>query len=297
MEIQEIREAANKQPEIKTAIISSFKEDFIKGAEAEGLIIRTKEQDQQYLDTHVKTVVDGKIAEVLKGKVGEEFGKAMNQIDSEIKGITGVEKNNGEKTTDYAKRALAEIKSKGGDAATKERVSQLEKLLHDTKTDLEKQLTEEKENAFKRENEFQVSSALDKVNIAVPIHLKTDAEKQAYVNQQKALIKTGFLTSYKSERDSDGNIIYKEDGKPLLNIKDGKPQNASDIIGSKYSAWFVPEQAKVTGTGTGQQSSGGGQFKTSEDVHNHLKANGIDASSEKYLQEFEKLTTENHISV
>lgn len=301
MTIEEVKKAAETSPELKTAIVSSFKDDFVKGATAEGLVVRTKEEDQSYLDNHVKTVVDEKVSKELQTKVDAEFSKALSKIDEEIKSITGIEKNASEKTTAYAKRALAEIKSKGGDPVTKEKVTELEKLLSSTKEDYEKKLKDSEEKIFSKEIEFQVDADLSTRTIAIPSHLKTDAEKQAYVKEEKEMLKQRFLTSVKPKRDNEGNIVYYDGDKPLMSTKDGKPLKAGDIIGEKFSTRFVPQSQQQTGTGFGQDGNGngtgGGAFKSKEDIHKHLAAQGIEAGTKAYYNEFEKLATENKLTV
>lgn len=295
MNLTEIKEAAEKQPELKKEILSSFKSDFIKGVEAEGMVVRTKDQDQTFLDNHVKTVVDAKVAEKVQPMVDSEFSKMMSKIDDQIKEITGIDKVAGEKTTAFAKRAI-EAKQKNGDPVTTEKVKELENLLKSTKEDYEKKLTDAETKSFSQSIQFQVDADLDKRSFAVPAHLKTDEEKQGFINQQKALLKQGFLSGVTPKKDNEGNIVFHDGDKPLLNTKDGKPKSASDIIAEKYSPWFIPEGHKVTGTGGGQGGGTGG-FKSSDDVHKYLAAQGVDAKSPAYMEQFEKLTTEHKISV
>lgn len=295
MNLTEIKEAAEKQPDLKKEILSSFKDEFIKGVEAEGMIVRTKEQDQTFLDNHVKTVVDAKVAKELQPAVDAEFSKMMSRIDTEIQQITAIEKTAGEKTTAYAKRALSE-KHKTADPVTKEKIAELENLLSTTKADYEKKLSDAEAKSFTQNIQFQVDADLDKRSFAVPAHLKTDEEKQAFINQQKALLRQGFLSGVTPKKDNEGNIVFYDGDKPLMNIKDGKPKNASDIINEKYSPWFIPEGHKATGTGGGQGGGTGG-FKSKDDIHKHLAAQGVDVKSPAYMEQFEKLTADNKISV
>src|SRR5690349_2862895 len=101
--IEEIKSAVEQQPELKEQILSVV---------SDGRIIRTKEEDQQYLTNHVNSVVEERVSARLKDEVGKQFGEAMSAIDAEIKTITGIEKQAGEKTTAYAKRAVTEKQTK-----------------------------------------------------------------------------------------------------------------------------------------------------------------------------------------
>jgi hypothetical protein len=291
-----VRAAVGKTPALLTEILSSFKADFVKGAEAEGLVVRTKEQDQQFLTNHVNATVADRVKVELQKEVDKEFGNAMRKIDEEIKAVTGVEKKPGEKTTDYAKRAVEE-KRQGGDPVTKERVTQLEQLLASKETEFNTKLQGKDTFIFNKELEWQVNGYLDKANIAMPVHLKTDEEKQNFVNQQKALIRQGFLGSHTAKRDEQGNIIFYEGDKPVMSTKDGKPKGAGDIIGEKYSAWFVPSGKVVTGTGGGGEGLPEGGFKKKEEIHAYLAANGIEAGSKAYMDKFESLATEAKIDI
>lgn len=296
MTIEEIKTAVEKQPELKTAIVSSFKPDFVAGAEAEGLVVRTKEQDQQFLTNHVNAVVDERVKKDLQKKVDEEYGNSMRKIDDHIKAITGLDKQAGEKTTDYAKRAIEE-KRQGGDPVTKEKVTQLEQLLTSTKADYEKKLGDERAERFKQEQEWQVNSDLDKRNIALPPHLKTDKEKQDYVSQQKAMMRQGFFGSVTAKKDEQGNIIYYEGDKPLMNQQDGKPKSAGDIIGAKFNPWFVPPGKVVTGTGGGGAGLPEGGFKKKEEIHAYLAANGVAVGTADYNTQFEQMANEAKIEI
>lgn len=289
-----VRAAVGKTPALLAEILSGFKADFVKGAEAEGLVVRTKEQDQTYLDNHVNAVVDTRVKKDLQKKVDEEFGNAMRKIDDEIKAVTGIEKKPGEKTTEYAKRAVDE-KRQGGDPVTKERVTQLEQQVSTYET----KLKDADATLFNKEIEWQVTGDLDRRNIVVPAHIKTEEEKQAFISQQKAMMRQGFLSTITPKRDEQGQIIYYEGDKPLMNQKDGKPKGAGDIIGEKYSAWFVPPGKQVTGTGSG--GSGGelpeGGFKKKEEIHDYLKANGIEVGTKQYLDKLQELATEAKIDI
>jgi hypothetical protein len=291
-----VKAAVGKTPALLTEILKGFKDDFVKGAETEGLVVRTKEQDQQYLDNHVNAVVDERVKKDLQKKVDEEYGNAMRKIDEQIKAVTGVERKPGEKTSDYAKRAIEE-KRQGGDPVTKERVTELENLLNTTKTDYEKKLSDEREAGFKKDQEWAINSDLDKRNLVLPAHLKTDEEKQAFVNGQKSMMRQGFFSSVTAKKDEQGNIIYYEGDKPLMNQKDGKPKTAGDIIGEKYSAWFVPPGKVVTGTGGGGEGLPDGGFKKKEEIHAYLAANGMEAGSKAYMDKFESLATEAKIEI
>jgi hypothetical protein len=299
--VEQVIEAAGKQPDLKTGLLSSLKEDFIK-TPPENVVIRTKDEDQKFLDSHVNTVVEERVSKQLQPKVDEEFSKMLTKIDQHVEAITGVKKTAGEKTFDFAKRAIEEKKTQGGDPVTKERVKQLEDSLSTMKSEYEKKIADTEGKLFSKEIDWQMNGELDKVSIALPVHLKTDQEKQGYINQQKALIKQGFLSSYQPKKDDQGNIVYYKDDQPQLSLKDGKALTAGELIGRDYSAWFVPAGHVQTGTGTGSGNGQGalipsGGFKDKESIHKFLAASGIEEGSKKYMEEFQRLASEAKIAI
>lgn len=295
--LEEIKTESGKDPELKKGILSTFKDDFVKGAESEGLVVRTKEQDQLYLTNHVNQILPGKVDEAFTKK----FKESLDAMDAEIASLTGAVKGPHEKTSEFIKRAVKEFNAKGGDPVTKEKVTQLEEMLKNSKAEFEKKYADKENELFNSQIEWQVNGFLDKINIAVPVHLKTDEDKQSFVNQQKALIKHGFLNDHRAKKDDNGNVVFYEGDKPLMSTKDGKPKGAPDIIQEKYAAWFVPASHTQTGTGAGQNGTTGGTangaFKNKEDIHKHLAAQGMDASTKEYYSDFQKLATENKIEI
>jgi hypothetical protein len=297
--IDQVKEVAEKQPEFKKGLISSFSNDFISQP-PENVVIRTKDEDQKYLDSHVSAVVEERVNKQLQSKVDEQFGQALNKIDAEILSLTGIEKKPNEKTTAYVKRVTEE--KRGGDPVTKERLKQLEEESAATKQKYEKELGEERKKFEKREIEFQVDSGLTPKSFPIPAHLKTDEEKQKFIDGQRRLLKNDFLSSVTYKRDDQDNIVYYEGDKPLLDPKDGKPLTADKIIDQKYAAWFVPTAHVQTGTGTGSGGAQGaslpsGGFKDKESIHNYLAANGIEAGSKKYMDELQRIADESKIKI
>jgi tRNA-binding EMAP/Myf-like protein len=297
-----VKAEIEKNPDLKKSVIGILKEDFIKGAESEGMIIRTKEQDQQYVQSQINVQLPTKVQE----EVGKKFKEMLDPIDAEILSITGIAKKEvngapGEKTTEYAKRAFTEFHKKGGgDSATKQRVEELEKIL----LQKEQTYTQEKEKLttqlFETEVNSQLDADLERKQIFVPPHITKEEDKQRYIQDQKKAAKQSFLGAYKGKRDEQGNLIWYENDKPLLDTKDGKPRKAGSILDERFSTWFVPAGKEVTGTGTGQGGNTGvanGAFKNKEDIHKHLATQGMDALSSQYMEQFEKIATENKIAI
>jgi hypothetical protein len=292
--IDEIQKAVGEQPELKSSIITSLKDDFTKGLEAEGVIIRTKDQEAQYLKSYEEKVIPVKVEE----KFSERFKATHDEIDNAVTELTGEKKGPHEKTTEFAKRAFKAFHSKGGDPVTKEKVAQLEKLLSDKETEWSNKYNEAVTQAEKREIDLDAEKGLTDKQYPFPAHIKTDEEKQKYSAAQKRFIKNDFLSSFTPKRDSEGNIVYYESNKPLMSTKDGKPLSAAEIIADRYSSFFMQNGREVTGTGQGKTVIvTKGNFTTKDDIHKYLAASGMEASTKEYMDEFKKLADEAKISI
>lgn len=293
--IEQIKEAAGKQPQLKEGILGAFQNDFRETATKSGLIIRTKEEDQQYVQNTLDQVLPARVEE----KFSSKFKESLDGMDAEILRLTGIDKRPAEKTTDYAKRAFQEYHDKGGDPVTKQKVSELETLLEKTKQEYDQRIKESAQKIFEKEQDFQINGDLEKRNIAIPPHLKTDEDKQAYINQQKALIRQGFLSTYKGKQDDQGNIVYYDGEKPLLDTKTGKPRSAGDLIGERFANWFVPAGRTVTGTGAegDRVVLPADGFKNVDDIHKYLAASGEAAGTSSYLTQLQKLAKDSNIDL
>lgn len=296
MTIEEILTAVASDAALKTKLVSSFKDDFVKGAEAEGLIVRTKEQDQTYVQSQVDAILPTKVEEKFNVKFKENLD-AMDSIVTEA----GYMKGAHEKTTDFIKRAFADLKSKGADPTAKDRIAELEKLMGEKENGYKSKLGELEKSLFSKEIDWQLSGSLDNANIFVPTHLKTDEEKQAYINQEKNLMKLGFMSAVTAKKDESGNVVFYEGDKLLVSTKDGKPLKAGEILQSKFSGKFLQPGQQGAGSGHGKAGgeggAGGNGFKTVDDIHKHLAASGIAVSSQEYQDQLSKIATDNSISI
>ena len=74
----------------------STKDHIQKWLQAQGLTVRTADEDKSYLDSHVQKEVD------------KMYADSMNEVDAGIFEGTGIKKNNNEKTSAYSLRAAKE---------------------------------------------------------------------------------------------------------------------------------------------------------------------------------------------
>jgi hypothetical protein len=293
MNFEELKPVLEQKPELLGEIVSSFKDSVTQKLAETGFIIRSKEEDASYLDSQIKNL--------LPAKVGAEFGNAMRAIDEQIKTITGIEKSNGEKTTDYAKRAVEEIKTAGADPQVKQRIKDLENLLSNATKEKQSEIEKLQQQLFSKDVEFQQSAFLDSANFAVPSHLKTDEEKQQYIALQRQSLKTMFSQTFAAKKDEAGKIVFYEGDKPLLNTKDGSPLTASDLYKERFGAFIAPAQQVRSGTGQGQTGTVGGQgtgtFGSKEEIHAHLKEAGVAVGSKAYLDQFKALAESSKVAL
>ena len=253
--------------------------------ESKGHIIRTKEQDDQYIGSQVEA------------KIKDQISTIHKRYDEDLFELTGERKNPTEKTYDFLKRKVIELKesAKGkSEGVDKDKLAELQKALDEAKADKDKSLSEVNEKHFKKALNLTLSSELDKATIAVPTHLKTDDEKQNFVSTQKRMLVKDFLESYTAKEDDEGNIVFYKGDQLQANIKDGKPLSASDLIAQNYSHYFVKSDRQQGGAGTGKTGDPE-TFATREDVHAYLKSKGLDDSTKEYGDQLLKICKEHGV--
>lgn len=292
MQITEIKQAISEAPDLKKAIIDMLT--------ADGIVVRTKDEDANYLSSNIGLVAKKEADKLYQERFDGEFATAMNTIDEQIRKITGIEKKPNEKTTVFAERAIGEIKTGNG----KEANAQLEELrqsLQAKEREYSEKLASYEKEFFEKERNWMIGSVLDGMTIAVPGHIKDEAQRQAFAEQQKNLIKSGFLSSFVAKKDEAGKVVYYDGDKPLLNSKDGNPLTARELLTERFGSWFMPEGHRAAGAGTGNPGGTAGQggkgFAKTDDIHGYLKQKGIAVTSPEYMKQFGELAKEAGIEI
>lgn len=294
MTIEEIKTAAASSPDLVKQLVSSFKDQFVVGAHAEGLVVRTTQQDADFLKAKIDAELPGKVEE----KFNSKFKETLDAQDALVAETTGLQKGPHEKSSEFLKRAMTEMKSKGGDHATKDKVAQLEKVIADNAAAHQAEIAKRDTTLLNHMVGADVDNALSSRQFFVPPHLKTDAEKQAFITQQRQLLKAGLLGQVTAKVDAEGKLSYYEQDKPILSTTDGKPLGAGDLIGQRFSAYFIQSGQQGSGSGTGQPTGAAGTgIKNKEDIHKHLAASGVVAGTKEYLNQLEKIAKDNSISI
>lgn len=225
--------------------------------------------------------------------IGTKIGALHGQYDTDIFSITGIKKNDGEKSYDYAKRVLNEYKTKAGstqdlqqklDAANK-KVTDLEKKIESGEGDaaLRQQLKDTKAQVSQlqsqlqtKETEFNTQKKELEDNIK---NVHVDYAFQAAVsglkfksgitdNVQNVLLKsakTEVLTKGTPDFIDDGQggkklVLRGQDGNILNNPKNNlNPYTLQELILETSLKDVIDTGRQQTGGGTGGQGGQGGQ--------------------------------------
>jgi hypothetical protein len=258
----------------ENALLEMLEPEASKYLETKGHIIRTKDQDESYINTQVEERIKPKISELHK-KYDEDFFE-----------ILGERKAPNEKTYEFAKRKLAELKEsaagKGGDQVLQDKIKQMEISMNEMKANHATELSSIKQKAFQSSLDSKISSFLDSTNIAIPAHLTTDEEKNAFVANQKRMLKADFISTFTAKEDENGNLVFYKGETLQASNKDGKPLTASEIIAANYSTYFAKQQNPKGGAGSGQGGNPDKGFATRSEVYEYLKEQGLDENSKEF---------------
>jgi hypothetical protein len=256
-------------------------------------VIRTKADDDSY--------VNSKVAQEFDTKIGDKIKEIHQKYEDDIKEVTGLVKKVNEKAYDFNKRILADLKIKaeaaGGDQALKDQIASLTETLSSKETEHATKLTELQTAAFTKQLNVLIQAEFDKKTIAIPAHITTDEAKQKYISDQKRLLKIDFLQNVTPKEDSEGNIVFYEGDKLLASTKDGKPLTADDLISDKYGSYFSVQQQKQGGAGSGKDGIPATGFTKSEEVYSYLEAKGLKPLTADFNAEAQKLMKEHGIVV
>lgn len=225
--------------------------------------------------------------------IGTKIGALHGQYDTDIFSITGIKKNDGEKSYDYAKRVLNEYKTKAGstqdlqqklDAANK-KVTDLEKKiesgegdaalrqqLKDTKaqvSQLQSQLqTKETEfNTQKKELEDNIKNVhIDYAFQAAVSGLKfksgiTDNVQNVLLKSAKAEVLTKGTPDFIDDGQGGKKLVLRgQDGNILNNPKNNlNPYTLQELILETSLKDVIDTGRQQIGGGTGGQGGQGGQ--------------------------------------
>ena len=229
---------------------------------------------------------------VIAKKTGEIYGG----LDADILAASGIAKNGTEKTFDYAKRVIGEIKTQAGNAAelqtqvselTKEKArlesviakggadAETKRALEQTKADLAnvtKEYTELKtkhDNAVAEHEKALFAVKMDGEFAKATAGIKFKADLPASVTSvllQQAITKVkGMNPEYIDDGNGGKVLAFMENGTPKRNPENNlRPFTASELVTAELKTMGVLDEGrKQTGAGTqGGNGGNGGGAKT-----------------------------------
>ena len=225
--------------------------------------------------------------------IGQKTGEIYGGLDADILAASGIAKNGAEKTYDYAKRVIGEIKGQAGNAAelqnqvselTKEKArlesviakggadAETKRQLDQTKADLAnvtKQYTDlktEYDNA-KSEHEkalfgLKIDGEFAKATTGIKFKADLPASVTSVLMQQAVAKVKGMNPEYIDDGNGGKVLAFMENGTPKRNPENNlRPFTAAELITAELKTMGVLEDGrKQTGAGSqgGQGGTGGG---------------------------------------
>ena len=303
--LEQITAELTAQPEVKKTLISSLKTDFLDGLRAEGTIVRTKDEETTFLTNYENNIIPGKV----QAQIGEKIKAVHDQYDADILELTGLKKGSNEKTYEFNKRVLKDLKEKaesaaaGGDTVLKDKVKDLEAKLRERENFVSPDdVNNLKKDFFTKQLGFRISSVLEKADIAVPAHITDEKQKKQFIETQRRFIQNDFLSRFTAKEDEQGNIVFYEKDKLLTNGKTASPLTEADLITANYAGYFVPEKKPKSGAGSGGSGESGGgdaneaSLKTKKEVMDHLKTKGLVSGGADFNKEYSRIIKEYGIT-
>ena len=230
---------------------------------------------------------------VIAKKTGEIYGG----LDADILAASGIAKNGTEKTYDYAKRVIGEIKGQAGNAAelqkqvtdlTNEK-SRLEGIIAKGGADAEtkRQLEQTKNDLANVTNQFndlqgkydkviadhakemfdsKLESEFAKATAGIKFKADLPASVTSVLMQQAISKVKGMNPEYIDDGNGGKILAFMENGAPRRNPGNNlRPYTASELVAAELKAMGVLDEGrKQTGTGSGEGEGGGGSHETAD---------------------------------
>ena len=229
--------------------------------------------------------------------IGQKTGEIYGGLDADILAASGIAKNGAEKTYDYAKRVIGEIKGQAGNAAelqnqvselTKEKArlesviakggadAETKRQLDQTKADLAnvtKQYTDlktEYDNA-KSEHEkalfgLKIDGEFAKATSGIKFKADLPASVTSVLMQQAIAKVKGMNPEYIDDGNGGKVLAFMENGTPKRNPENNlRPFTAAELIAAELKTMGVLEDGRRQ-TGAGTQGGQGGNVGGSKTV-------------------------------
>lgn len=284
-------------------------EDTVKSMnsflEKQGYVVRSKDQDSSFLQTHTQQ------------EINKVIGERNAQFEATILETTGIGKTQGEKFHEYHKRALSEKLKEVNELQTKlkgleekgvsgsELAQQYKRDLEAARsqitslnTEWEKKLQDKEGEVFSTKVNTDIEKIIAEVKAVIDPTIKPDLVED---------IISARISKFYAENKAanlDGITVWKDsNGVTQTNKKDGKPQNTKERL-LPYFENIMNKQRQQGGSGSGDSGQGGeGQtqpkwkettlppeIKSRVQLGEYLiKSLKLDASTKDYTDAFESL--------
>jgi hypothetical protein len=229
--------------------------------------------------------------------IGQKTGELYGGLDADILAASGIAKNGTEKTYDYAKRVIGEIKAQAGNAAElqtkvsaqEKEISRLEGVIAkggadaETKRALDKaradladvtksytDLKAEYDNAKTAHEKAMLDAKIDgefaKATAGIKFKADLPASVTAVLLEQAVAKVKGMNPEYIDDGNGGKVLAFMENGATMRNKeKNLNPYTAADLIARELSNMGVLETGrKQEGAGTKETAPNGGQPGTAD---------------------------------
>lgn len=220
--------------------------------------------------------------------IGQKTGEIYGGLDADILAASGIAKNGAEKTYDYAKRVIGEIKGQAGNAAqlqtqlselTKEK-ARLEKVIADGGADAEtkkalaqakadlanvtKDYTELKTKFDASEDEhakaifgLKIDGEMAKATAGIKFKADLPASVTSVLLQQAVTKVKGMNPEYIDDGNGGKVLAFMENGTPMRNKENNlRPFTATELVTRELQTMGVLDSGRKQ-TGAGSQGGGG----------------------------------------
>ncbi len=293
--IEAINAELTAQPELKKTLLGSLKSDFTESLKAEGVTVRSKDEESEFLKNYETNIIPTKV----QAEIGAKIKAVHDQYDNDLLELLGEKKAPNEKTYDFMKRKLTEMKAKkaGGndDPVLADQIKALQAQIKERESYVAPDEVEKlKGKYFSEHVALRLTNSLDKKPIAVPAHITDEKAKQLYIESQRGFIRSAFMGKFTAKHDDKGNIVYYEGDKLLTDPKTAAPLTEEQLVDQHFAFYFVPEKAPVKGGGSGKQEgkevdTNEANLKTKMEVIKHLKAKGMSQGAADFNKEYSRI--------
>lgn len=230
--------------------------------------------------------------------IGQKTGEIYGGLDADILSASGIAKNGVEKTYEYAKRVIGEIKAQAGDAAakqtqidelTKEKVrlegiiakggadAETKRQLEQARADLANVTKEYGElktlhdqTVAKHEKELfdqQISGEFAKVSVGLKFKADIPASATSVLTEQAIAKVKGMNPQYIDDGNGGKVLAFMENGTPRRNPDNNlRPYTAAELVAKELRTMGVLDEGR-TQTGTGaREGDGTGNPPSSSDI-------------------------------